>query len=69
MEKAKQKQEKIKLNNNKKKEFLKAQNKCYLCGKDINTYIEYLPKSRFVVERAQCHNCMTMVRVKNHSLQ
>lgn len=52
-----------------KKDFLKTQNKCYLCGKDLNTHIEHLPKSHFVVERAQCHNCMTMVRVKNHSLQ
>ena len=68
MEKTKQKEEKIKLSD-KKKDFLKTQNNCYLCGKDIYTYIEYLPKSHFVVERAQCQNCMTMVRVKNHSLQ
>ena len=54
---------------NKRQEFLKVQNECYLCGKDLDTYVEYLPKTYFVVEKAQCHSCMTMVRVKNHSLQ
>ena len=52
-----------------KKNFIKEQNKCYLCGNDLNTHIEYLPKTHFVIERVQCRNCMTMVRVKNHSLQ
>ena len=52
-----------------KQDFLKVQNKCYLCGKDLNTYIEYLPKTHLVVERAQCYGCMTLVRVKNHFLQ
>jgi len=54
---------------NLKEEFLKLQNKCYLCGQSLNTYIESLPKSHLIVEKAQCQNCMTMVRVKNHSLQ
>ena len=52
-----------------RRDVLKAQNECYLCGKALNTHIEYLPKTHFVVERAQCHSCMTVVRVKNHSLQ
>ena len=52
-----------------KRDFLKSQNECYLCGKAINTHIEYLPKTHWVVERAQCHSCMTMIRIKNHSLQ
>lgn len=51
-----------------KKQFLKLQNECYLCGKELNTYVEYLPQTHFVVEKAQCHSCMTMVRVKNHSI-
>ena len=59
----------LKQEKNKKKDFLKAQNECYLCGKALNTHIEYLPKTHYVVERAQCHNCMTLIRVKNHSLQ
>lgn len=52
-----------------KQDFLKLQNECYLCGKELNTYIEYLPRTYFVVEKAQCCHCMTVVRVKNHSLQ
>ena len=52
-----------------KTDFLKIQNECYLCGHSINTYIEYIPLTRFAVERAQCHNCMTLIRVKNHSIQ
>ena len=52
-----------------RQDFLKVQNECYLCGKALNTHIEYLPRTHFVVERAQCHSCMTVVRVKNHSLQ
>ena len=52
-----------------KQEFVKAQSECYLCGEQLNTCIEYLPESYFVVERAQCHSCMTVVRVQNHSLQ
>ena len=52
-----------------KKEFLKLQNKCYLCGQSLNTHVENLPESHLIVERAQCQNCMTMVRVKNHPLQ
>ncbi len=55
--------------NTTKKDFLKVQNECYLCGKALDTHVEYLPQSHFVVERAQCHSCMTVVRVKNHSLQ
>ena len=53
----------------KKQDFLKVQNECYLCGKALDTHIEHLPKTHLVVERAQCHSCMTLVRVKNHSLQ
>lgn len=52
-----------------RQDFLKVQNECYLCGKALNTYVEYLPKTHLLVERAQCHSCMTVVRVKNHSLQ
>ena len=52
-----------------RKDFLRSQNECYLCGKALNTYVEYLPKTHFVVEKAQCHSCMTVVRVKSHSLQ
>ena len=52
-----------------KQDFLKVQNECYLCGKKLNTCIEYLPKTHLVVERAQCYSCMTLVRVKNHFLQ
>ncbi len=51
-----------------KKEFLSGQNECYLCGQPLSTHIEYLPQTHLVVERAQCHSCMTVVRVKNHSL-
>ncbi len=63
---------KISLENQREKgqqNIIKMQNECYLCGKSLNTHIEYLPRTRFIVERAQCHNCMTVVRVKNHSLQ
>ena len=65
----KNKLQKQNLRTQKKQDFLKIQNECYLCGKVLNTHIEYLPKTHFVVERAQCHSCMTVVRVKNHSLQ
>ena len=51
-----------------KEEYLKLQNKCYLCGNNLDTHVESLSKSHFIVEKAQCKNCMTMVRVKNHSL-
>ena len=52
-----------------KQAFLKAQMECYLCGQALNTYVEYLPRTHFVVEKAQCHSCMTVVRVKNHTVQ
>ena len=52
-----------------KQSLIKVQNECYLCGKALNTHIEYMPRTHFIVERAQCHSCMTVVRVKNHSLQ
>ena len=52
-----------------KKDFLKTQNECYLCGNHLNTHVEYISFTRFVVERAQCAHCMTLVRVKNHSIQ
>ena len=66
----KQKQEKRNEQNKakQKQDFLKMQNECYLCGKNLNTHLEYLPKPYSVIEKAQCHNCMTMIRVKNHSL-
>lgn len=54
---------------NPKSEFLKVQNECYLCGHGLDTYVEHIPSTRFTVERAQCHNCMTLVRVKNHTVQ
>ena len=53
----------------KRQDFLKLQNECYLCGNNLSTYVEYLPKTYKVVERTQCHNCMTLIRVKNHSVQ
>ena len=65
----KNKFEKQNFKKSEKQDFLKVQNTCYLCGKDLSTHIEYLPKTHLVVERAQCHSCMTLVRVKNHSLQ
>ena len=59
----------IETKTSKKERFLKNQNECYLCGSDINTYLEYIPLTYFAVEKAQCHNCMTLIRVKNHSIQ
>ena len=53
----------------KKEEFLKNQSECHLCGHKVDTYMEYISFTRFAVERAQCHHCMTLVRVKNHSIQ
>ena len=53
----------------KRKDFLKLQNECYLCGKGLSTHVEYLPQTYRVVERTQCHNCMTLIRVKNHPVQ
>lgn len=52
-----------------KEHFLKGQNECYLCGYSLDTYVEHIPLSRFAIEKAKCHNCMTLVRVKNHSIQ
>ena len=52
-----------------KQEFLKGQNECYLCGHQVDTYVEHIPSTRFAIEKAQCHNCMTLVRVKNHTVQ
>lgn len=51
-----------------KRDFLKVENECYLCGQDLDTHIEYIPMSHLVVEKAQCHSCMTLIRVKNHPL-
>ena len=62
-------QKKKSRNQDKKQEFLKIQNECYLCGHPLDTYMEYIPLTRFAVEKAQCHHCMTLVRVKNHSVQ
>ena len=56
-------------NLDKRKDFLKIQNECYICGKSLSTHVEYLPKTYRVVERVQCHNCMTLIRVKNHPVQ
>ncbi|MCY4320964.1 MAG: hypothetical protein OXC37_00950 [Bdellovibrionaceae bacterium] len=53
----------------KRKDFLKLQNECYLCGKSLSTHVEYLPQTYKLIERTQCNNCMTLVRVKNHSMQ
>ena len=55
--------------NQKRADFLKLQNECYLCGNSLNTHVEYLPKTYKVVERTECPNCMTLVRVKNHPIQ
>ena len=52
-----------------KQDFIKTQNECYLCGQDLDIHIEYISFTRFAVERAQCGNCMTLIRVKNHSIQ
>ena len=52
-----------------KKEFLRGQNSCCVCGEPTDTCLEYIPKTRFAVENAQCLHCMTLVRVKNHSIQ
>ena len=61
--------QKFKEQERKKKAFIKGQNYCYLCGDQINTYLEKSSKSYFIVEKAQCKNCRTLIRVKNHSLQ
>ena len=53
----------------KKKDFIKTQNECYLCGNHLNIHVEYISFTRFAVERAQCGHCMTLVRVQNHSIQ
>ena len=52
-----------------KEEFLRLQNECYLCGQNLNTHVEFLPQSYLLTEKAQCQNCMTMVRVKHHIIQ
>ncbi len=52
-----------------KSDFLKKENQCYVCGNSVNTHVESVPFTRFIVEKAQCYNCMTLIRVKNHSLQ
>ena len=59
----------IKKQEKKREDFLKHQNECYVCGKSLSTHVEYLPKTYRVVERTQCHNCMTLIRVKNHPVQ
>ena len=53
----------------KRRRFLKSQNDCCRCGRPIDTYLEHVPMTRFAIERAQCLHCMTLVRVKNHSIQ
>ena len=60
--------EDIRSQERKRRDFLKLQNECYVCGKAVSTHVEYLPKTYRVLERAQCHNCMTLVRVKNHPI-
>ena len=49
--------------------FLKRENQCNACGNGLSTEIEYIPFTRFMVERAACRGCRTLNRVKNHSLQ
>ena len=61
--------QKFKEQEKQKQEFIKGQDSCYLCGEPISTYLEHSSKSYSIVEKAQCQNCMTLVRVKNHSLQ
>ena len=53
----------------KKTVFLKQENQCYICGNTLSTDIEYIPFTRFMVEKAKCTGCNTLNRVKNHSLQ
>ena len=52
-----------------KKVFLKQENQCYICENALSTDIEYIPFTRFMVEKAKCTGCNTLNRVKNHSLQ
>ena len=59
----------VKTSTQKKRDFIKTQNECYLCGNHLNIHVEYISFTRFVVERAQCGHCMTLVRVQNHSVQ
>ncbi|MCZ0932479.1 MAG: hypothetical protein OXJ52_04930 [Oligoflexia bacterium] len=61
----------VQINNQEKRreDFLKLQNECYICGKSLSTHVEYLPETYRLVERVQCHNCMTLIRVKNHPMQ
>lgn len=49
--------------------FLRQQNQCSVCGKALLTDIEYIPFTRFMVEKAKCTGCHHLNRVKNHSLQ
>ena len=49
--------------------FLKRENQCDVCGGGLSTEVEYIPLTRFMVERAVCRGCKTLNRVKNHSLQ
>ena len=53
----------------KKRDFVKTQNECYLCGSHLDIHIEHISFTHFAVERAQCSHCMTLVRVQNHSIQ
>ena len=49
--------------------FLRQENQCCVCGAGLSTQIEYIPFTRFMVEKAKCNDCNTLNRVKNHSLQ
>ena len=42
---------------------------CGLCGNGLLMDIEYIPFTRFVVERAECPSCHTVNRLTNHSVQ
>ena len=53
----------------KKTVFLRQENQCCVCGDRLSTDIEYIPFTRFMVEKAKCMGCNTLNRVKNHSLQ
>lgn len=49
--------------------FLRQENQCCVCGTGLSTQVEYIPFTRFMVEKAKCTSCNTLNRVKNHSLQ
>lgn len=42
---------------------------CLICGNGLLMDIEYLPYSRFVVEKAECPHCKEVRRFDRHSVQ